>query len=113
MHMGIELREATKLLEETREEIQNLYGRDTSLTERITAFLELHGERDSIFSGIQVNDSKQAFDHAIRRGLKNPEDYMYMHSTRFLDYFKHCDTRAYRSFINFGNIFWRRTDRSR
>jgi hypothetical protein len=39
------LEEAMKLLEEAREEIQNLYGRDTELTDRIHAFIELHEER--------------------------------------------------------------------
>jgi len=36
------LEKAMKLLEEAREEIQNLHGRDTDLTDRITDFLELY-----------------------------------------------------------------------
>jgi len=33
---------AIKLLEEVREELQNCYGRDTDLTDRISDFLELY-----------------------------------------------------------------------
>lgn len=36
------LEEAMKLLEEAREDLQNCYGRDTDLTDRITDFLELY-----------------------------------------------------------------------
>lgn len=36
------LEKAIKLLEEAREEIENCYGRDTDLTDRISDFLELY-----------------------------------------------------------------------
>lgn len=36
------LEKAMQLLKEAREEIQNLNGRDTDLTDRITDFLELY-----------------------------------------------------------------------
>jgi len=36
------LEKAMKLLEEAREELQNCYGRETDLTERITDFLGLY-----------------------------------------------------------------------
>lgn len=36
------LEKAMELLEDAREEIQNCYGKDTDLTDRITDFLELY-----------------------------------------------------------------------
>jgi hypothetical protein len=43
-------------------------------------------------------DPTEAFNNAIQNGLKNPDDYMYMHSDKKNDYFKHADTRAYKKF---------------
>lgn len=59
---------------------------------------------DSVFSKLKIYDYKQAFNNAIRKGMKNPEDYMYMYSTFFKDYFKHSVTRNYRSYFNYKNI---------
>lgn len=39
----------------------------------------------SIFDGLKINDPQEAFNNAIKWGMKNPEDYMYMHSTRWKD----------------------------
>ena len=36
--------EVIELLESAREDLQNCYGRDTELTERITEFLELYAD---------------------------------------------------------------------
>ena len=59
----------------------------------------------SIFDNLLVRDPKDAFDNALRKGMKNPDDYMYMHSTRFKDYFKHRDSREYISYFNlFGKL---------
>ena len=35
--------------------------------------------KDSIFAGMQVRENaEEAFDNAIKRGMKNPQDWMYM-----------------------------------
>lgn len=60
---------------------------------------------NSVFDQLKINDPKQAFENAIKKGMKNPDDWMYMHSTRFMDHFKHHDTRGYKSYINLKNIF--------
>lgn len=60
---------------------------------------------DSIFDGLNINDPQETFQNAIKKGMKNPEDYMYMHSTRFKDYFKHRRTRTYVSYFHFKNLF--------
>lgn len=52
----------------------------------------------SIFSPLSIRDSEQAFLNAICRGLKEPFNYMYMHSKDGHDYFKHIVTREYISF---------------
>lgn len=44
---------------------------------------------------MQYLDGEEAFENAIKRGLKNPEEYMYMYSIGKKDYFKHIDTRNY------------------
>ena len=43
-------------------------------------------------------DPEEAFSNAIKKGLKNPDDYMYMYSNNNKDYFKHIDTREYIEF---------------
>ena len=43
-------------------------------------------------------DSKKAFQIAIEKGLKNPEDHMYMYTKDGKDFFKHIGTRKYDSF---------------
>lgn len=59
----------------------------------------------SIFDSLKINDPESAFNNAIKKGLKNPEDFMYMYSTKFKDYFKNSITRNYISYFNFSNIF--------
>lgn len=59
--------------------------------------------RDSCFKDLVIHDPVAAFENAIKRGLKNPEDYMYMYSEGKWDYFKHCVTRAYIKFRNNNN----------
>jgi len=53
---------------------------------------------NSIFDELEKRDHKEAFENAIKLGLLNPEDYMYMYSQNAKDYFKHIDTREYISF---------------
>jgi hypothetical protein len=54
--------------------------------------------RKSIFASFDIRDPEEAFDNAIRKGLKHPENYMFMYHKDGRDYFKHVDTRLYRSF---------------
>lgn len=61
--------------------------------------------KGSIFAGMMIRENPQdAFDNAIKRGMKNPDDWMYMHSENGRDYFKHHDTRNYTSYPQFGTI---------
>lgn len=53
----------------------------------------------SIFHGLQVRKNPdEAFENAMKRGMKNPSDWMYMYSKGGRDYFKHCETRVYKSY---------------
>ena len=40
-------------------------------------------------------ENKEVFENAIKKGLKNPEDYMYMYTLNQKDYFKNRDNRNY------------------
>lgn len=60
---------------------------------------------NSIFAGMQIReDPDDAFYNAIKRGMKNPDDWMYMYSENGRDYFKHSVTRSYKSYPQFGLI---------
>ena len=42
----------------------------------------------SIFEGMKKRENpNDAFDNAIKRGMKNPDDWMYMYSDNNKDYF--------------------------
>ena len=42
----------------------------------------------SIFAGIKMRENHEdAFDNAIKRGMKNPENWMYMYSDKNKDFF--------------------------
>ena len=59
--------------------------------------------KESIFAGMKIREKPQdAFDNAIKLGMKNPDDWMYMYSNNGRDYFKHHDTRNYTSFPQSG-----------
>lgn len=61
--------------------------------------------KGSIFEGMTVRtDPDNAFENAIKRGMKNPEDWMYMYSKNDRDYFKHCDYRTYKSYPQYGPV---------
>ena len=61
--------------------------------------------KESVFAGMKIRENPQdAFDNAIKRGMKNPDDWMYMYSENGKDYFKHCDTRNYTSYHQYGPI---------
>lgn len=42
-----------------------------------------------------LRDHEKAFDNAIKQGMDEPLDYMYMYSDSKFDYFKHSVTREY------------------
>ena len=49
----------------------------------------LSKSRDSIFASLDIRENPDdAFDNAIKRGMKRPEDWMYMYSKNNRDYFK-------------------------
>lgn len=45
---------------------------------------------------MEYRNSNEAFENAIKSGLENPENYMYMYSIGKNDYFKNMLTRKYR-----------------
>lgn len=51
------------------------------------------------FDNLLVRNTEAAFANAINKGMINPENYMYMYSTVFRDYFKHIDYRNFKSFF--------------
>lgn len=56
----------------------------------------------SIFEGMKIREnSNEAFENAIKRGMKKPNDWEYMYSNNNRDYFKHYYTRNYISFPQF------------
>ena len=55
-------------------------------------------------TGHKVLDPGAAFKDAISKGLKNPEDYMYMYTKDGKNYFKHIDTRKYETFNKGGKV---------
>lgn len=56
--------------------------------------------RDSVFASLDIRTNPEdAFKNAIAREMKNPDDWMYMYSKNGRDYFKHCDYRTYKSYL--------------
>lgn len=61
--------------------------------------------KESVFSKLQIRENPdEAFENAIKRGMKNPEDWMYMYSEKGRDYFKHSANRGYISYRQLGVI---------
>ena len=59
----------------------------------------------SIFEGMKIRENPEdAFDNAIKRGMKNPDDWMYMYSDNNKDYFKNNYSRKCKSYPQFGVI---------
>ena len=54
--------------------------------------------RDSLFKDLDIRDPEEAFKNAIAKGLRCPEEWMYMYTDNGRDYFKHIATRCYKSF---------------
>jgi len=64
----------------------------------------VHPEK-SVFSELQIRENPdEAFENAIQRGMKNPDDWMYMYSENGRDYFKNYINRGYISYSQFGII---------
>ena len=64
--------------------------------------------KGSIFEGMKIRENpNDAFKNAIKKGLKNPDDWMYMYSENNKDYFKNYYTRSYISYpqSNLKDIF--------
>lgn len=56
----------------------------------------------SIFEGMKIRENPdEAFENAIKRGMKNPDDWMYMYSSNNKDFFKNYYTRNYKSYPQF------------
>lgn len=56
----------------------------------------------SIFEGMKIRENPdEAFDNAIKRGMKKPDDWMYMYSNNNKDYFKNYYSRNYKSYPQF------------
>lgn len=55
-------------------------------------------ENESIFAHLDIRDADEAFDNAIKKGMKRPEEWMYMYTDHGRDYFKHDRTRGYISY---------------
>ena len=54
---------------------------------------------NSVFRSLKIRKNVcNAFKNAINRGMKYPEDYMYMYSHKGRDYFKHRERRKYKSY---------------
>ena len=47
---------------------------------------------------VSFRDADAAFDDAIKKGMKDPENWMYMYSDEEKDYFKNIDTREYKAY---------------
>ena len=58
--------------------------------------------KGSIFEGIKMRENPdEAFENAIKKGMKNPDDWMYMYSENNRDYFKNYYSRTYKSYLQF------------
>ncbi len=67
--------------------------------------IEYLEKRGSVFDRLDIRkDPQKAFENAEKRTFRNLENYMYMYSKNYRDYFKHCDTRNYISCRQY-NIF--------
>ena len=68
------------------------------LSDKLNEVNKVEEKEKSVFSSLSMRDPKEAFENAIKNGLKNPEKYMYMNSEKGKDYFKHVDTGNYKEF---------------
>lgn len=58
--------------------------------------------KDSIFVGMKIRENPdEAFENAIKKGMKDPDNWMYMYSKKNMDYFKNIYTRDYESYPQF------------
>lgn len=58
--------------------------------------------KGSIFEGIKIRENPDAaFESAIKKGMKNSNEWMYMYSNNGKDYFKNYFTRKYKAYPQF------------
>lgn len=58
--------------------------------------------KGSIFEGMKIRENPDdAFENAIKKGMKNPNDWMYMYSSKGKDYFKNYFSRGYKAYPQF------------
>lgn len=66
---------------------------------------------ENIFAKLEIRENPDdAFHNAIKRGMKDPENWMYMYSKNNRDYFKHADTRQYISYPQTDLVVKHRTE---
>ena len=59
-------------------------------------------QKGSIFEGIKIRENPDAaFESAIKKGMKNSNEWMYMYSNNGKDYFKNYFTRKYKAYPQF------------
>ena len=59
----------------------------------------------SVFEGMKMRENPDdAFNNAIKKKIKNPDDWMYMYSENNKDYFKNYYSRKYKSYPQFGKV---------
>lgn len=89
--------ELKELIQSFKEELKKSESPQGELTKEIN-LSKTQQEDKSIFSSLQMRNPEEAFNNAIGAGLKNPENYMYMHSGEGKDYFKNRETGEYKEF---------------
>lgn len=61
--------------------------------------------KESILVGMTIRENPdEAFENAIKKGMKKPEEWMYMYSEKGKDYFKNYYTRSYITYKQFSVI---------
>ncbi|MBQ9024402.1 MAG: hypothetical protein IJ105_04195 [Bacilli bacterium] len=67
---------------------------------------------NEIFKDIQIRkNKKEAYENAILRGMRHPDNWIYMYSKDNKDYFKNSFSRKYISYPQFG--FYKKTYKGR
>lgn len=50
---------------------------------------------------IEIRDVDEVFENAMKRGMNDTDDWMYMYSDINYDYFKHADDRHYKRYARY------------
>ena len=63
--------------------------------------------KGSVFSELPIRENiEDAFENAIKKGMNNPDEGMYMYSENGKDYFKNECTRAYVSYRQYSLMLY-------